>query len=99
MRKKGYQDTQIDFLKATINCVEDNNLDGSSLGECLLFPGWTSMKNIIHSCDDIMVVFMETFGIKKDADLSPFCENFKTVSDMLVAYIDYCPRTFEYDID
>ena len=29
MRKKGYQDTQIDFLKETNSCVGENNLDGS----------------------------------------------------------------------
>ena len=46
-----------------------------------------------------MIVFMKCFGIKKDEDISQFSENFKTVSDMLEAYIYYCPRTFEYEID
>ena len=46
-----------------------------------------------------MIVFVKCCGINKDADLSPFYENLKTVSDMLEAYIDYCPRTFEYEID
>ena len=42
---------------------------------------------------------MKTFGINKDVDLSPLCENFKTVSHILEAYIDYFHRTFLYDID
>ena len=46
-----------------------------------------------------MIVFIKCFVINKDAYLSPFYENLKTVSDMLEAYIDYFPITFEYDID
>ena len=46
-----------------------------------------------------MIVFMKKFGFNKDAYLSLFCENFKTFSDMLEAYIDYYARTFEYVID
>ena len=42
---------------------------------------------------------MIKFGISKDADLSPLCENLKKVSYMLKAYIDYFPRRFEYKID
>ena len=104
MRKKVYQATQIYFLKATSSYVEENNLDGSVEvnvfgGVSVVFQIWSTVKKIILSCNDRMLVFMKTFGINKDADLSPLCENFKTVSDMLVAYIDYCPITFEYDID
>ena len=46
-----------------------------------------------------MIVFIKKFGIDKDADLPWFCENFNTLSDMLGAYIDYCHKTFEYEID
>ena len=45
------------------------------------------MKNIIHGYNEIMIVLMKCFGINKDADLSPFYENLKTVSYMLEAYI------------
>ena len=63
MRKKYYQGTQIDLLKAKSNCVEENNLYGYV--EVNVFGGvsivshiWLPVKNIIHSCNDIMIVFM-----------------------------------------
>ena len=44
MRRKGYQATQIYFLKETRNCVEEKNLDGyvedMCLGMCMLFPSY-----------------------------------------------------------
>ena len=99
MHKKGYQVTQIHLLKATSNCVEENNLDGSA--EVNVFGGvsvvsqiWLSVKNMIHSCNDRMIVFMDNIGVNKDLGLSPFYEDFKTVLDMFEAYIDYSPRTF-----
>ena len=104
MRKNIYQATQNDFLKATRNCVEDKNLDVSvevNFFGCVyvVYQLWTSVKYIIHSCNDRMIVSMKTFGINKDAYLSPLFENFKKVSDMLEAYIYYFPRTFEYEIN
>ena len=70
--------------KATSNCVEDKNLDGYvevNVFGCVCFVSqlWTSVKNIIHSCNYRMIVLMKKFGISKDADISPFYENFKAV--------------------
>ena len=80
MRKKVYQAKQIYFLKVTSSCVEENNLDGSV--EVNVFGGvsvvsqiWPTVKKIIHSCNDKILVFMKIFGINKDADLSPLCNN------------------------
>ena len=44
IRKKGYQATQIDFLKATSNCVEENNLYG--LVEVNIFGGVSVVSQI-----------------------------------------------------
>ena len=93
MRKKGYQTTEIDFLKAASNCVEEANAYGfvevNLFGDMsILSQLWPSVKNIIHSCNDRMISFIKKFGINKDVDLYPFCEKFKTVTDMLEAYID-----------
>ena len=42
--KTGYQATQIDFLKATSNCVEENNLYG--LVEVNIFGGVSVVSQI-----------------------------------------------------
>ena len=91
-----YQATQIDFLKATSNWVEEKNVYGSvevkTFGDVsVVSKQWPPVKNGINSCNEIMMVFMNFFGINKDADFSPLCENFKTVSDILEEYIDYRP--------
>ena len=85
------------FLKTTSNCIGGNNLDGHVevnvfWDVSVVLHIWPSVKKIINSCNCRMIVFMKKFGINKDAYLSPLCENIKTVSNTLEAYIDYCTR-------
>ena len=98
-RKKGYQATFEDFV--TFNKTEKDSVhknkgfQGSS--HTIVDLLWSDVSKIINSCSNHMKKFLDMFGVD-EVSLSPFCKEFKSREELLKEYIEYCPKTFSYEI-
>eukprot|EP00986_Skeletonema_menzelii_P007760 scaffold3077_cov80-Skeletonema_menzelii.AAC.1 len=56
---------------------------------------WGAVSALINFSSDSMKVFLASFDVTA-AEMSPFCQRFSSMKDLLNAFISFLPRTFTY---
>ena len=97
--QKGYQATHGDWVR--YNTTNSSNVvggpvvlsdDGCAVAEQL----WDNVYQVISCATSLVTPILLLLGVNEN-DISPFCRNFESLTELRDAFIEYCPRTFSYD--
>ena len=97
--QKGYQATHGDWV--CYNTTNSSNVvggpvvlsdDGCAVAEQL----WDTVYQVISCATSLVKPLLLLLGVNEN-DISPFCRNFESLTELRDAFIEYCPRTFSYD--
>lgn len=97
--QKGYQATYkgyFDYTMDTSDAMMEGTVNLLSGGDFVVNQLWKSVSGVISFSSKLMKELLSTVGVSPN-DLTPFCRDFKSPTDLRDEFIRFLPSTFSYD--